>query len=181
MWPNPDPVDQRLAARLEAIARQVLARRAEFARQGAVVATWRWRGGRRLGPYYRLAYREHGRQRSIYLGRSEGLAEKVRWLLADVQAPLRRHRAWLRTRARLAAQLRRQKARWREALRSWGLYTKGCAVRGWRRRPLRSARRLGSPVNGAGVGIGWRGVASRDPASTPGLEPPAAERAVQRP
>ena len=40
-----------------------------FARQGPGAATWRTSRGRRLGPYYRLAWRDRGRQRSIYLGR----------------------------------------------------------------------------------------------------------------
>ncbi|MHB1034349.1 MAG: hypothetical protein ACYC0Y_06855, partial [Pirellulales bacterium] len=54
----------------DAIRAQILDRRAIFARQGSVVATWRTRGGARFGPYYQLAYREAGRQRAIYLGRS---------------------------------------------------------------------------------------------------------------
>ena len=45
-----------------------------FAAQGSVVATWRNRGSKRFGPYYRLAYRRHGRQRSIYLGPDEAAA-----------------------------------------------------------------------------------------------------------
>ena len=40
-----------------------------FACQGTVTTSWRTYRGRRLGPYYRLAWRENGRQRSIYLGR----------------------------------------------------------------------------------------------------------------
>jgi hypothetical protein len=44
----------------------LLAARPEvFARQGSVVASWRRRGTRTYGPYYRLIYREGGRQRSI--------------------------------------------------------------------------------------------------------------------
>jgi hypothetical protein len=42
-----------------------------FSRHGAIVATWRRRGARTYGPYYRLAYREAGRQKSIYLGRDQ--------------------------------------------------------------------------------------------------------------
>ncbi|MHB1038659.1 MAG: hypothetical protein ACYC0Y_28885, partial [Pirellulales bacterium] len=64
----------------DTIRTHILDRRAIFARQGFVVATWRTRGGARFGPYYQLAYREAGRQRAIYLGRSAELADQVRAL-----------------------------------------------------------------------------------------------------
>jgi len=43
-----------------------------FARQGSAAAAWRRRGTRTYGPYYRLNYREDGRQQSVYLGRLNG-------------------------------------------------------------------------------------------------------------
>ena len=42
-----------------------------FAQNGSVVATYRTRGTKRYGPYYRVAYRTAGRQCSIYIGRSQ--------------------------------------------------------------------------------------------------------------
>src|SRR4030042_6599751 len=65
-----------------------------FARQGAVVATWRRYGGRRLGPYFRLAYREAGRQCSVYLGRAGRGVEAARGAWAELQRPLKRHREY---------------------------------------------------------------------------------------
>ena len=152
MWPKRDSVDQRIEARFQRIARQIHGLRAVVGRQGVVVAGWRRCGGPRLGPYYRVAYRDQRRQRSIYLGRSEALAEKVRQLLAQVQGPWRRRRAWRHTRAELMAQLRRQKARWEDHLRAWGLYAKGFSVRGWRRwqRPRDGMPPSRPPVNPPG-------------------------------
>ena len=65
-----DPVDEKKTARFEREEPYVLAHGARFAHQGAVVASWQTYRGRRLGPYYWLAFRDSGRQRSIYLGRS---------------------------------------------------------------------------------------------------------------
>ncbi|MFH1269080.1 MAG: hypothetical protein ABIK89_25415 [Planctomycetota bacterium] len=92
-------VDQKSAARFERVEAQVLAAPGVFAVGGTVVSTWRTYRGRRLGPYFRLAYRKGGRQWSIYLGRSEGLARRVRDLLARLQHP----RRWRRASRRLQA------------------------------------------------------------------------------
>lgn len=89
---NPRSVDQKVAGRCERIWSQVLALPPLLARQGAVVASWRVWQGRRLGPYFRLAYREAGRQRSIYLGRSEELAGRVRRLLEQLRDPPQQRR-----------------------------------------------------------------------------------------
>ncbi|MHB1033729.1 MAG: hypothetical protein ACYC35_12830 [Pirellulales bacterium] len=99
---NPRPVDQ-LDQRFDDVRNHVLARRALFALQGTVVATWRTRGGRRAGPYYRLAYREAGRQQSIYLGRSARLADQVRVLLAELQASVRARNLFRRLKAHARA------------------------------------------------------------------------------
>ncbi|NLS92267.1 MAG: hypothetical protein GXX96_08820 [Planctomycetaceae bacterium] len=74
-----------------------------FARQGAVVAAWRTSGERRLGPYYRLAWRDGGRQRSIYLGRQGPVVRQVRILLHQAHAARR-----LKRQARLRAARFRQ-------------------------------------------------------------------------
>ena len=56
-----------------------------FAQNGSVVASYRTRGTKRYGPYYRVAYRAAGRQCSVYLGRCKRLAARVRKILAHLQ------------------------------------------------------------------------------------------------
>jgi hypothetical protein len=107
-----------------------------FARQGSVVASWRRRGTRTYGPYYRLIYRDERRQRSIYFGRAGGLVEEVRGRLRALQAPLRDRRAVQRTRRHAAALMRASKARLNLQLRPWGLRLQGFEVRGWRTSPI---------------------------------------------
>jgi len=130
---NGEVVDQRRAA-----AEAFLARHGELLkRQGAVVATYRRRNDRRVGPYYRLVCRCEGRQISVYLGPTGPLVEDVRRRLADLQT---RHIAEQRLR-RTRRALRRQAAEVRRdfdaELRSLGLYRKGNEVRGWRSLPQR--------------------------------------------
>jgi hypothetical protein len=123
------------AQRRVVILESTLAREELFRHQGYVTATWRLRGGRRFGPYYRLIYRKERRLRSIYLGCSEKLAGEVRALLAALQATLHDERAWrgIRRRARIA--LRKQKAAWGAELAKHGFELKGYEVRryhaGW--------------------------------------------------
>jgi hypothetical protein len=112
--------------------RQIAARPKVFARQGTIVASWREYRGRKLGPYYRLAYRKDGRQRSIYLGRSQSLIERVRAALAALRAPLRRLRSLAKMQESIRTSLRREKIRLDGMLREFGLYLKGFEVRGWR-------------------------------------------------
>ena len=78
-----DFVDQKLRGVLELIEQQPEL----FAKQGSVVETWRAYHGRKLGPYYRLAYRDGGRQRSIYLGASKERARRVQAALSALQHP----------------------------------------------------------------------------------------------
>jgi hypothetical protein len=111
-----------------------------FARQGSVVATWRRRGTQTYGPYYRLSYRDGGRQHAIYLGRAGGgcdLVEQVRRRLDALQQPLRQRRAVDRLRRQVGASLRVQKLRVGALLRPFGLRLQGFEVRGWRISPLR--------------------------------------------
>lgn len=122
---NATSVDQRLAA-----ARQLLAARPElFARQGAVIAAWRTRAGRRVGPYYALRYRDAGRQQSLYLGASPELADRVRRLLDEAQQPRRERLSLRRARAAVRASLRRHKHKWRRDLERLGLTLKGFEIR----------------------------------------------------
>ncbi len=142
--------DSRETARLERVRRFVTRHAQRFVGQGTVVAGWRSSGGRRLGPYYRLAYRHHGRQRSIYLGKSEGLAETVRRFLAALHEPLRVQRGFQRLQAAARASLRASKDLLRQHLAPLGLRLKGFEFRGLDacRRATRwgqLARQLGLP------------------------------------
>jgi hypothetical protein len=130
-------VDQKLAATYSKVAVLLRARPEIFSRQGAVVAGLREYQGCMLGPYHRLVYRDGGRQRSLYLGRSAELADAVGALLRHLQAPRQRRRTWARMRAQARAALRAQKGRWQEDLARWGLRAQGYEVRGWRSRPAR--------------------------------------------
>ena len=123
---NPQTVDQTAHRALDLIASQA----GLFARQGAVVATWRDYRGRKLGPYYRLAYRENGRQRSVYLGRCPTLVARVREALAAVQAPLRQSRALRRMKTQAKAAFRAAKAELDRRLRPIGLFLKGMETMG---------------------------------------------------
>ncbi len=114
----------------------IRARPGLFARQGVVVADWTRRGTRCLGPYYRLRYRVARRLRSIYLGRPGPLVDQVRQLLAAVQAPWQRQRAYQRWRGEIVAALRGHKAVLGRRLRVLGLRLQGYEVRGWRASPV---------------------------------------------
>ena len=103
--------------------------------QGAVVETWRRHGGRRVRPYFRLAFRQGGRQRSIYIGPDRELAEEVRRQLSALQADHRRQQLARRRRKLLRRELARLKAEWGRELRKVGLRLKGYEVRGWRGGP----------------------------------------------
>ncbi len=103
-----------------------------FARCGSVVASYRSRNGRRCGPYYRLAYRAEGRQRSLYLGASEELAAQVRSLLTELQARRDYYRMVARSERRRRENLLHLKRQWQQAALARGLYARGWELRGWR-------------------------------------------------
>lgn len=130
---NREFVDQKAVRKFQAVKRWIEARRDRLSRQGAVVETFRNYRGRKLGPYYRLAYRDRdGRQRSIYLGASVELAEQVWGLLVECQAELREQRERRRVRRVLHAELKKAKALWADELAKRGLRLQGHEVRGWR-------------------------------------------------
>jgi hypothetical protein len=118
--------------------RLIAARRDVFMRQGHVAETWRRRDGKKFGPYYRLSYRDAGRQCAVYLGRAGELVERVRQALAALQKHLAQHRAFEQIRRSTLASLRIQKIHTGSLLRVWGLRLKGMEVRGWRYSALRS-------------------------------------------
>jgi hypothetical protein len=128
-----DSLHQRELPRLERVRAYVRAHPALFAAQGSVVATWRTDAGRRLGPYFQLAWRQSGRQHWLYLGRSNGLAERVRQLLATLQAPRRHRRLIERLNAQVRASLRRSKLELKALLAPLGIQLKGFEFRGVRR------------------------------------------------
>ncbi|MHB1038629.1 MAG: hypothetical protein ACYC0Y_28735, partial [Pirellulales bacterium] len=74
---------------------------------------------------YRLAYRDDGLQKSLYLGASVPLADQVRGLLAESQQPLRYGRLLDRLAAQARASLRRANAELNRVLGTFGFYLKG--------------------------------------------------------
>lgn len=108
-----------------------------FARQGSVNPTWRQRNGKTFGPYFRLSYRDDGRQCAIYLGRDGPLVEHVRHLLQRTQNPLRQKRIFDRIDRETRSALRDNNLRLAALLRPLGLRLKGFEVRGWRTSLLR--------------------------------------------
>ncbi len=122
-------VDQRLAK----VERFLAECREALARQGAVVAGYRRRGGRRLGPYFKLTCRIGGRQASVYLGADGELVRGVRQHLAEL-----RHERYERLRLdRFRRTLRRHALEARrhldDQLRLVGLRRQGHEIRGRRR------------------------------------------------
>ena len=107
----------------------ILANPRLFATQGSVVATWRVRRGKRFGPYYRLAYRRDGRQRSIYLG-PRRVADRLREFLAQLQRPHHRHQLYKRLQTQVRASLRHAKAHLAQQLAALGIILKGYEFRG---------------------------------------------------
>jgi hypothetical protein len=133
------PVDQLPPDQPPHPALQLLAARPDLFRgQGSVVTTWRRRNGKTFGPYYRLSYREDGRQCSVYLGRAGALVEQVRRALQSLQQSIAEFRLFERLRRQACASLRVSKLRVHALLRPYGLRLKGFEVRGWRTSPLRS-------------------------------------------
>lgn len=128
---KPASVTQKQAARFDAVAAQILAHKPLFAAQGTVTADWRTYRGRRLGPYFRVDFRDCGRRKSSYLGRDEALAERVRRLLADLQELHRDRMLFRRLKAQVRVALRRQKDELRRELAKWGIVLKGWEFRGF--------------------------------------------------
>jgi hypothetical protein len=126
-----------------------------FARQGSVSVTWRRRSGKTFGPYYRLSYRENGRQCAVYLGREGPVVQRVRQMLDALHAPLRQRGVWKRFDRTSRAHLRAIRAQLATLLRPLGLRLKGTEVRGWRTSPLRPwlPRRCSLPP---GLGVAGR-------------------------
>ncbi|MBN2579229.1 MAG: hypothetical protein JXB10_09580 [Pirellulales bacterium] len=132
------------------ITQKILGLKNIFAHQGAVVESWRYKNGRKIGPYYRLAYRVAGRQRSIYLGKSQKLLRQVRRLLEKLQRPVKTRRTLRQAQKVFQESMKRHQAQFRIDLLKVGLQLRGYAVRGWRRwrKLLRSQGTPQSPCTG---------------------------------
>ena len=126
-------VTQKMIERFERVRAYLAARPGLFAAQGTVIATSRTYRGRQLGPYFQLAWREDGRQRRLYLGRSLELVDRVRKLLDRLQQPLRERRLLARLKRQARSALRRWLADLRPLLARWGVELKGFELRGTRR------------------------------------------------
>ena len=136
---NRNSVDQKFRD----LSKRLKSRPDIFTRQGAVVESWRKYDGRTRGPYYRISYRDGGKQHSIYLGQSRQFANRIRKLLAEIQSPVRRQRELDQISSHARAELRKQKKRWNHDLSQAGLYAKGYEVRGWSGGFNRSTKSVG--------------------------------------
>jgi hypothetical protein len=118
---------QKINAKFQRIQSQILDRKGFFAAHGSVETSWRIYRNERLGPYYRVVFREQGSRKSIYLGRNEILAQRVVGLLAELQSFQRQRRLTRRLRAIIRVSLRREKAKLEEMLAPLGFRMKGFA------------------------------------------------------
>jgi hypothetical protein len=123
------------SSRSEAVARLMSDNAALLTKQGAVVAAWRWRGGRRLGPYYSIHFRDAlGRQRAIYLGPEGELVVAARRALVELQTPRRLKRRLAEARRALAREAAAARREMDDGLQRLGLRRQGHEIRGWSRR-----------------------------------------------
>jgi hypothetical protein len=132
-WKMSKTVDQKLVKRRDVLLAKIREAAPALAATGSIVETWRTHQGRRLGPYYRLAYRESGRQKTIYVGKDAELVAAARSLLEELHVNERIRRTMERQQLAVRAGLRAAKAAWAQELQKSGLTLKGYEVRGWRR------------------------------------------------
>jgi hypothetical protein len=99
---------------------------------GTVVSTWRSYKGQRLGPYFRLAYRVGGRQKSVFIGRDVELAENVRNYLRTLQHQRNKNSNLNRMRRVAAKQFAVSRKQFGTELAAVGLRLRGSQVIGWR-------------------------------------------------
>ena len=121
--------------RCEIVLAQIRRVASAVAMGGSIVETWRTYRGRRLGPYCRLAYRESGIQRSIYVGSDPQLVAAAREVLAELQADERARRMVQRLQSATQTS-------WEGELARVGLHLQGFEVRGWRQGIKRSSTGL---------------------------------------
>jgi hypothetical protein len=121
-------VDQRRAA----VEQFMADHRDELIRQGVLVATFRRRGDRILGPYHQLTCRRDGRQVAVYLGSDEALIGDVRERLARLQQSRSEEAKLHMVRRAVRSQARAARQQLDAELVKLGLYRKGHEIRGWR-------------------------------------------------
>lgn len=121
-------VDQRRAK----VKRFFAEHHAEICRQGTVVTTYRWRSGRRLGPYFQLTCRVGTRQVAVYLGADEDIARSVREMLAQAQGARTTDKRIAKVRRLLRRQARLARKIVDVELEPLGLHRQGNEIRGWR-------------------------------------------------
>ncbi len=102
--------DQKYLARFERIRSQIHERKEFIARNGSVVAGWRTYRAIRLGPYYRVAFRQNHALQSIYIGRNERLVTMVRALIEELKQSRSQDRLIRRLRCAARRALRRSLA-----------------------------------------------------------------------
>ena len=104
---------------------------AALAQQGVIVASFRRRGSRVVGPYYRLTLRQGQVQQSVYLGADAEFVAEIRTALQKIQKPQQERRALRRQKKRIRKALAQCKAELRRELGRRGLRLQGYEVRGW--------------------------------------------------
>jgi hypothetical protein len=130
--------------------------------QGSIQTSFRLYQGRRLGPFFRLSFREAGKQRSRYIGRDRALAVQIKRHLHKLQAPLSAARQIERSLAEHRRQLKLAKVEFRRLVEAHQLRLQGNEVRGWRTRANVSL----APLSGAareGAGMAAERTASAEP------------------
>jgi hypothetical protein len=130
MTPPPLPeksqfVDQKKLARFEKTINFIVDNSLIFSATGVIAWSWRYYRSKRIGPYFRLVFRQQNRQKSIYLGRSEEFAQFVRDLLINLQYA----RSTRRLRTKIRKSLRMEKTRLQNYSKSNGYYMKGFEFR----------------------------------------------------
>lgn len=103
----------------------------ELAQQGAVVVSFRHRGSRMVGPYYRLTLRHGQVQQSVYLGADTEFVAEVRLALQKIQEPRQERRALRQYKQTIRKALAQCRAELRQELGRRGLRLHGYEVRGW--------------------------------------------------
>jgi hypothetical protein len=126
--------------RRDRLFRFLSAHGALLAAQGSVQESYRLYQGRKLGPFFRLSFRQAGKQRSLYIGGDRALAAAIEGQLQTLQAPRSNARQIERCLADCCQSLQAAKQELRRCLEAQGLHLQGNEIRGWRtRRHLASA------------------------------------------
>jgi len=122
-----------VAQRMEVVERFFSEHAERLAQQGSIVATFRQRGGRRVGPYYRLVCRgSDRRQVSVYLGAEGLVVAETRRRLEHLQEHRKQQRFWALVRRDVHKKMKAARRRLAEELAKQELTTQGAEIRGWR-------------------------------------------------